>query len=520
MAKYNIYKLRDDKYDKLVEKIASSGFAKVNEVQINNYEVVTYFTKTPRPTDIWWLEQFSQFFSEHALEKNKVFSGLLLIRNQATGSAYTIALGKTHFYIQEFIDFSFGLKIAERIGSPNGTKTKSSKHFAGQTSKSVTSFVGDSILNFSAGEATDYVKLKPSNKNLWGKAYIHFGTSVQFSSIDITPGDLDKLFRQIEEALSASPSFSLPRIIPIKDEAQVLVLDEKLAQAIRDNNSSVGIVDFELYGVDFVFAQETHARLDYNGLLSEPTPELSTDFLQSFADSNSLQLSDIIRELKVKFYVNETSKFTVSLINMLDYMGNDDTFLHRGKWYLFSQSFVDTLTTLIASVEIAQLGMGFSKTEHEKWKQANQDKAINYREKYVIDKILQSNPSLIEYDRSVDYKNLNGKKTNIEVSDIYDSRNEEIIVVKIGDAKDFGYAFDQAMRTLSLMSGNTYHLEDGSNIRISKLRLLLVTTNMNIPAHATDINSLSFYIKLSELMNQATEKQVQLILSFDKYENN
>lgn len=519
MANYNIYKLKEGKYDALVEKLSKVGYTVVHTTDIGNYQISSLFTTVPKPTDIWWLEQFGQFFPGYTSEKNTVYSGALLVQHKQNNIGYIVALGKTHFYVQEFVSYSFGLDMAERIGSESGTKSKSSKHFAGQTSKSITSFVGDSILTFKPGEATDYVKLKPLDKETWGGSYIHFGTSIQFSSIEIEPSNIDKLLDQIEVASNQESVFKLPCILPIKDEEQVKALDGALAQAIVKGDGNLGIVDFELYGSEFVFAQQTHAKIEWNGQLSEILYELSLDAIKNFASSHQLALADVLRELKVKFFVNETSKFTVPLVNMIDFIGDENTFLYRGKWYIFSQSYMETLQASIQDVQVIPQNVGFSKAELTKWQEANKNKKVKYREKYVIDKLIQLKPSLVEYDRVVDFKNLNGKKTNIEVSDLYDGETKEIIVVKIGDAKDFGYAFDQAIRTLSLISAKKYISEKGKKIHVAKVRVFLVTTNKVMPTKVTDINSLSFQIKLSELVNLAAEKSVELSLTFDKYEN-
>lgn len=518
MAKYNIYRINDDKLADLKAKFISVGYREVNKTSLGSYEVTTYFTETPKLTDIWWLEQYAEFFGDHAQNKNKVYSGAIIAANTTNNQSFLVALGKTHFYAQEFIDYSFGLKLAERIGSSRGTKAQSSKHFAGQTSKSVTSFIGDSILNFSAGEATDYVKLKSNDTSKWGKAYIHFGTSVQFSSIDTDPTLLNELLSNIEQCLQKEPSFELPRIIKVKDESQLANLDRDIVQAINDDNeTTLGIVDFELYGVDFIFAQQTHVRLQYEDILSDDIPELTLAAVKEFANTNEIDLSTSLRDIKAKLYVNESSKFTVTLVKLLDFVG-EKCFLYRGEWYIFSDNFIKSLTTLIESVAIEQLVLEFSEAELHAWQELHREENVKYRERYVIDKMIQQNTNLQNFDRSQDYKNVNGKKTNIEVSDIYDPATNEINVVKIGGAKDFGYAFDQAIRTLSLVSANQYALENGNTVKIDALRVTLVTTNVAIPANATDINSLSFQIKLGELVNLANEKNVNLLLSFAKYE--
>lgn len=527
MAKYNIYRVKDGKATALREKLTSVSYEQTAEVEQGDYKLTSYFTPLPKQTEIWWLTQYAAFFSDYKTKKNTVYSGAIVAENKKTKQAFLIALGKTHFYVQEFIDYTFGLKMAERIGKERGAKLKSSKHLAGQTSKSMISFTGDTTLSFSPGEATDYVKLKAADTDKWGKSYVHFGTSVQFGSIKWEPYEMNELLVNLEAGLKADAVFSLPRMLPVKDEDQITKLDNDLANAIKEENGQLCVVDFELYGVDFIFSQQTHVKLEYEGQLSEDIPELDIAAVKKFADDYSIDLTTSLRDVKAKLYVNESSKYTVDLIKLLDFVGDDNSFLYRGEWYIFSETFLNNLREQIQAVVLEPLGMEFSYMEHEAWKAAHiaaeekkgtkKKDRVTYPERYAIDKIIKNGTGLKDIDRSLDYKRYNNKRLSVEVSDIYDAANKEINVVKIGDAKDFSYAFDQAALTLNLLKANQYEMEDGTLVSVKQLRLSLLSSKVNTPQAATDIESLSFQIKLGELMNLAKEKNVKLIVSFAKY---
>jgi hypothetical protein len=525
VAKYNVYRIKDGKAASLHEKLTSISYEKTAELKVGDYKLTAYFTPEPKPSEIWWLTQYAAFFHDHMMKRNKIYSAAIVAENPNTKGAFLIALGKTHFYVQEFMDYTFGLKMAERIGSEEGAKLKSSKHLAGQTSKSMISFSGDTSLSFSPGEATDYVKLKATDVSTWGKAYVHFGTSVQFGSIGYGPDELDMLLSKLEDGLKAEAAFSLPRMLPIKDEEQVAKLDNDLSKAIKDNNAQLCVVDFELYGVDFIFSQQTHVKLEFEGQLSDDVSELDIAAVKKFAADRNINLSQSVRDIKAKLYVNESCKFTVDLIRLLDYVGDDNSFLYGGDWYMFSDSFLDNLLTLIKTVKLEPLDLEFDYTEHDAWKVAyleaqkgiKKKDRVTYPERYAIDKIIKNGTNLKDVDRLLDYKRYNKKRLSLEVSDVYNAEKQEINVVKIGDAKDFGYAFDQAALTLSFLKANQYKLEDGTVLGVKQLRLSLLSSKVNTPRDATDIKSFSFQIKLGELMNLAKEKNVQLIVSFAKY---
>jgi len=515
MSKYNIYKLKHNSLSDLVEKLTSVRYKELDLVQMGDYELTILFTPNPIPTPIWWLDQYSVLFGDYSANENTIYSGAIIARNIKDDSVYIVALGKTHFYIQEFIDYKFGLECAERIGSQSETKSKSSKLFGGQTSKTITSYTGSSVLNFSPGEATDYIKLKPVDKELWGKSYIHFGTSVQLGSIN---KDLSTILDDIKQAEGSNPRFNLPRMIPVTDKALISQLDNELAEAINKDNCNIGIVDFELYGVDFVFAQETGIRLYYEDTESKSYETLDISDIKDFALTNNINLGNCIRDIKAKLFVNDRGKHSTYLLKMIDFVGENNAFLHQGKWYIFSKSFMEALEQLVSNVNVSRSEFEFSKSEHEQWKiEQPEEEKVNYRERYVIDKIVKSDTRYVENDRNFDYKPSSGKTYAIEVSDIYDTETDEVIVVKIGGAKDFGYAFDQAIRTLSMVLNNKYTYENKTTIQVNNIKLMLVSDQSVIPSSASEINSLSFKIKLGELMRVASEKNVKLNLVFAKY---
>lgn len=525
MAKYNIYRVKGGKASALREKLASAAYEETSRTELGTYELVAYFTPEPKLSDIWWLTQYGAFFDNYKLKKNKVYSAAIVAENKKTKEVFLIALGRTHFYVQEFIDYTFGLKMAERIGNEQSAKFKSSKQFGGQTSKSMISFSGDTSLSFSPGEATDYVKLKPTDTGTWGKSYVHFGTSLQFGSIGYPPGQLDILLSNLEASYGTKAKFNLPRMVPVKDEDQVAKLDGDLVRAINDESAQLSVVDFELYGVDFVFSQQTHIKLEFEGRISEEIKELDVAAVKKFVEDHKIDPDRSLRGIKAKLFVNESSKFTVDLIRLLDYVGDGNAFLYQGSWFIFSDSFLENLMQSIASVTLEPLGLEFSYLEHEAWKLDHEkrqkgvkkkDKLI-YPERYAIDKIIAHGSGLKNIDRVLDYRRYNKSKLSIELADIYDPLNEEMNVVKIGDAKSFGYAFDQAALTLNLTKANQYTTQDGEVLTVKRLRLSLLSQSANTPTDAASIESLSFRIKLGALVNLAKEKNVQLVVSFAKY---
>lgn len=527
MAKYNLYKVNTERKDSLVESLQDKGFVKVLESDSGDFHLETFFTPDPIPTDVWWLEQYSEYFGEYTDRKNRIYSGAILASSQAGSSTYLIALGKAHFYVQPFIEIDFGLNFAEKIADISSAKLKSSKRFAGATSKSIISFSTDSLLAFNSGEAAEYVKLKPSNKEDWGKSFIHFGTSVQFGSVDCAPSQIGTLLQKVDQALQQTQSVKLPRMLAIKDPLKIDQLDQELAAAIQSpsSNRAVEIYDYDLYGTDFVFSQNTHVKLkfknDDTGIKVESSllSTLTLESVRDFVNEHGLNLSETIREIQVQVFVDETSKFHAKLVALLEYVGDENTFLYKGKWFYFNQSFLEYLTDSVSSIATTVSPTVFTKNEHEDWRQANPTLKVNYREQYVLNKLADQMNGFVINDRELDYKHIGGKKLSIEISDLIDRENKTLLVAKIGEAKDFAYAANQASTALSMVDDNKYRTEAGEIIDVEKIVLFFACTNATTPSNVSDVSSINFLLQLNELLLLAREKKVELSITFAKYES-
>jgi len=84
------------------------------------------------------------------------------------------------------------------------------------------------------------------------------------------------------------------------DKNQSVQLYLKLGQKINQLDETINFLDFEIYGVDFVFAQQTHVKLKYAGNYSEPLSELSLNQIITFASENNIDLTETLSKIKVQ----------------------------------------------------------------------------------------------------------------------------------------------------------------------------------------------------------------------------
>lgn len=511
MSRYNVYKIRENSIGGLRDHLTrNKGYLLIETFTSGSYTLTTYFSE-PQSTEIWWLKQYGLYFGEHSIKENQVYSGAIIAQS-STHPGYIIPLGKTHFYIQDYIDITFGLDLAEKIADDGQAKMKSLKSFGGNTSKAFVSYNLESSLFFSSGESAEYLKLKAKDKNKWGKSFMHFGTSVQISLEDHDPANLGLLLDDINTALISTGGFKLPLMKEV-DSARSASLYSTLAGKILLLDPQICFFDYDLYGIDFIFSQQTHVKLLYKRIKSAQLNELKLQDIVDFITANGINLSTALQEIRVQVLIDGVSKHTTQLIRFIEYhAGDGKTFLYRGKWLYFNKSFIDNVHDILDRIPVIQFPDTFSKSEYRAWKAANPS-GVRYPERFIIEKINASYGYAI-YDREMDTIPASNKAYKIEICDLYDVGDNRIIVAKIGDPHEFNYAFDQAFSVLSMVRGNKYTDNHGVSIQVDKLDMLLIFNTSRTLTHAKNTKSIIFEIKLNELYRLAHDKNVALRLVF------
>ncbi len=514
MARYNVYKVKQGQFQALHSHLKGERSYKLSSSLVSEDYHVSFVISGHEPGDVWWLEQYESQFFERSKDRNMFISGAVLAEKKDESVAYVIPLGKTHFYIQDFIDLSFGLELAQRIADKNDAKMTALKRVGVRSSKVLTSFSSGSPLTFASAESAEYLKLRAENKEKWGNAFIHFGSSVQVNSSEILPENIGELLSNITEALLSNPRFPLPLMKEVQPEEGAL-LNAILANKILDLDRSIGFIDYEIYGVEFVFSQQTHVRIRYKNIRSEPLAELTIEHVANFANANGINLHDSLLEIGLEIHVGDQRKYTPKLLKLIEYCDEQSkAFLLHGKWFHFNESFMQVLRQALVTVPVTQFPLQFSKDEFLKW-QALQIGKVKYRERFVVLKVGE----LLGYevlDRELDYHHVADQKKvyPFEVGDLYDAEKKKIIVAKIGDPGDFGYAFDQAVATLSMVETHTYTSPKGERREVREIEILLLFKSPRKLGFATDTKSFMFELKLNDLRKLAQEKDVVLGVSY------
>ena len=60
---YNIYRIKNDKYVDLLNKIESVGLVKQKTQNYDNYEMTFFFSEEIKGTENWWFETYKDFLN-------------------------------------------------------------------------------------------------------------------------------------------------------------------------------------------------------------------------------------------------------------------------------------------------------------------------------------------------------------------------------------------------------------------------------------------------------------------------
>lgn len=472
---YNIYKIKPEKLGQLLAKLAAVGLTEQKTLPAGDYSMTFYYSENIRGNDVWWWEVYREFFNDAVREPKNVFHFALLLcrKNGAPENIYAASLGKSHFYLSRFIQQDFGIQLAVRMADENTILLKKSRYFAGTKRQDVSSYQSFQLGTYEPGESVDHLKLKASNKNIWGDRNIIFADSIQMD-MDRSPLDLGEIFNQIEDHITGQEVIRLPKLEAAPEEL-IDHLDQLLLTQIREMKGTVQIEEFFIYGVAICF--NFH---DYEYRISCKKPGQAGSYRQDI--QRSLDISDIhnflnehgdirdINEVRVQFKNEERGAFTKDLKELLDIAidhGGYQYFLKAGSWYKFNDTFMTYLKRSLEGIP-TEIKDPLNEADYLAWKQekearieANQDveNKITYRE-YYFNLKQRDEHDFILMDRQLTLiQAMEGKKSyRLEVADLF--KDGEITSVKISeDNHELIYNIEQSKDSVELIQRKVIEFE-------------------------------------------------------------
>jgi len=465
---YNIYKVKHSKLAQLIEKIAGVGLHRQKTHISNGYSMTFYFSEKVKGNDIWWWDTYKEFFNDDVVKPTNTFHfGILLSYHiEKPERIYVVSLGKAHFYLSKLIQYDFGIDLAVRMADENTILLKKSRYFTGTKRQDVSSYQRFQPNGYEPGESVDHLKLRASDRELWGERNIIFADSIQMD-MDRNPLDLSEIFDRIEAGLRGEEIIHLPKLEAVADELRD-ELDELLFTSLKNRQGDVQIDEFQVYGVAICFSfhdydyrlsakKSSEAGVHRKHIGNSLTVDKISDFLIEHEDI------DDINSVSVQFKSGDHGVFTQDLKEILDLPIAYDGyhyFLRNGDWYKFNQTFMDYLKHSLDTIETI-LMEPLDETDYIQWRDEKQrkidaeepvDDKLTYRESYFNKKqCAEQGYTLLDRQLTQLQSMERGKKKyRIEVADLFKDR--EIISVKISEtSSELIYNIEQSRDAVELI---------------------------------------------------------------------
>jgi uncharacterized protein (TIGR04141 family) len=391
------------------------------------------------------------------------------------------------------------------MADENTILLKKSRYFAGSKRQDVSSYEKFQKDSYEPGESVDHLKLKASNKDIWGSKNIIFADSIQMD-MDRAPLNLPEIFAQIGVHSLKDEIISLPKLEEIESDLQS-ELDNLLLIALKNEEGKVTIEEFAVHGVAICFSFH-----DYDYRISAKLPTQEKSYKKNIG--NSMEISAIreflleheditdINLVRIQFQNDEVGSFTKGLKEILDtpiFHENMHYFLKNGDWYRFNQVFMDYLKRSLEGIEIVKT-VDLVEKDYLDWKTRKEKQIVDgedvddklvYRESY-FNKKLCADQGYILLDRQltqIQSLNEGRPKYKVEVADLY--KDGEITSVKISEANhDLIYNIEQSKDSIELIMRKSIEFEH----EVSAAALWFVFED-DIDK-ITDVNSIQFLLAI------------------------
>lgn len=529
---YNIYKIPVEKVDDFCDFLFERKYEEIPLkdtliVNPSGFSFKLLFCDKDNKKGAPWVSLLSSC-SELDLSQNlKIYGAALVCRS--TKSCYVVSYGNAHFYLSDYCDYGFGIKIAERLINLNSVKAQQNVSHGGKLSKTHIDYLSNSTLSYRGGEIPTYIKGESINEAMWGKS-INCGTSAQFKWVE-KPLELGEKLTELDRVYNSESTVSLPRLIALDSDNDADKIDElfsALANAIANyddslrNTTLINVPSFYMVGTKLIQNDSIRFKMSCKRKNKQYEGELSIDALKSFFEEKELDITECIRNIKLSVeYGNDQWTPYKPLIDYLEFVTENNFCLRNGKWCFFNNSYIEQVHRDVGKVAFTNHSgdtWKFDKSDLIAYAQANniyEEKEKQPYEAYYNHKLTELlrgkmiHPSTIPVDENANHR------YRYEICDVV--VNSQMYFVKKGAPADFAYAVDQAMFTLSQIR-NGYgkiRLPSGEEIEPTEFHLVLVCDDRKtIVNEWKDVYSINFLIHLSELKQSLNSMNVSLMVDF------
>lgn len=478
-----------------MEKLAAVKMDEIHSAEIGGWQTAFYFSATPDPVEIPWVNTYDSIFTSSEKPTNKIHYGAYVW--QKDGVCYGLSFGKSHFYLRQFADSDFGLQMATRIANKEDVTQKAARKFAGKKKREVRNYTKESPIDIESGESVDCIQssIIQEHQENFGKSG-KFGTSLLLT-LDANPSDiphtLDELYRVSQE----EPKFKLPKIVIIRDEARISTYDDRLVEKIKSIDPSANFNDETHYivGIDFIFPSHQRYALKFKRIESEELESLDITTLKSFIDQHSISDEEIL-EIRVKVMQDDARPYSKTLKQSLEFtLDEERVMLADGEWKEFNEDYLTQLHTYIDGV------ISIDTTFENELKEISTDEPT-------------FNTNAGQYGYTVadtDFSLIGLPGHTVEAWDL--KKDTTAFAVKFGTPQKLGYVCDQATNTLEIMRNAP---EYRSALSFDTYCLWLGMTRVTMPDKLSDIPSIIFKQKLETWARKCREMGINPVVRLSK----
>ena len=528
---YNIYKIPVEKSEDFKKFLSERSFDEIELKkdliqEANGFNFDLMFCDKDNRKGSPWVKLLSSCSEEDLTQDLKIYGAALICTGKE--SCYVISYGNAHFYLSNYCDYNFGIKIAERLIDLNSVKAQQNVSHGGKLNKTHIDYLSRAALSYKGGEIPTYIKGNSVNEEIWGKS-INCGTSAQFKWEE-TPLKIGKKLKLIDNAINTESIVSLPRLIPLNEDFEADKIDSlfhKLAQAIdeydEDTNSDqiVNVPSFYMVGTKLIQNDSVKFKLSCRKY-KEYDGELSVVAIQDFVEEKGLDIYSDIRNIKLSVeYANDQWTNSKPLIEYIEFVTEDNFCLRNGRWCSFNHAYMEQVIRDVSKVFFLNHvddDWIFDKNnliKFAKEKGIYMDIDKQPYETYYNTKLADILGAKIVHPDTVPVDEAANKRYRYEVCDLL--CDDSMYFVKIGQPSDFAYAVDQALFTLSeIQNGHgKVKLPDETMVEPKEFHIVLICENRKTVVNKwNDIYSVNFLIHIASLKQELNMMNISLKVHF------
>lgn len=530
---YNIYMIQVERVEALKQSLLGNDFKEItlNQELIpqSDYTISLFFLEKDNSENKSWIHYIFQYATEPVNPNLWIYGAVVLYENDS--ECFAVSYGNAHFYLDDYCDYNFGTKIAERLIDLEKIKAQQIASHGTRKSKIHTDYLRESILTYRGGEIPTFVKGESINANEWGNS-INCGISAQFKWGE-APFSLTNKFHKISTILQSDANIALPRLLILdenRNRETIHNLNQRLAEAILtwtndSNEASLSIPSYFLLGTNFISNNSCRYKIIYNRKGIIISSELSISSLKTCLDEYKIDIMDAIESLKICFESEDGNWTTAKPLQFfIEFVLPDSYCLRQGKWCQFNQEYLEQVFRDVERIEIENHTddmWAFSTKELKTYaKQKGMsipEKNTPYETYYNTFIAEQINGELIHPKDELFEESKNGRY-KLELCDfVCDS---SMYFVKLGKPQNYVYAVDQALLSIEKLKQTfgEITLPSGKMIYPKEFVLVFITDRKTIVHSWRDTFSVLLLIHLAELRNELNSMGISLkvIYSYSK----